>query len=341
MNANESTSPCVLITNRVPSDHLEPLPKHCTLIEGPGQYELMPRGQVLAQAHKLDAIINQAELRVDAELLDLAPRLRIVANVAAGTDNLDLDEMARRGIWATNTPDAFTNSAADHTLALLLAVVRRVVEADAYVRSGFWARDGFQPSRWDGMELAGKTWGIIGYGKIGRAVQTRASGFGMKTIFTKLAPVADGGYRELDDLLATSDVVSLHMPLTEQTRQLIDGRAIARMKPGAILLNLARGLLVDHSALINALQSGQLAGAGLDVFADEPSVPAELTAMSHVVMSPHIGGGTRESRRRARRLCAENVACVLQGSLPITPVNAPIVPAADVGADTPGVWTGD
>lgn len=323
MGKGERQTPCVLITNRVPSDHLQPLPNFCTLIEGLGPYELMSRREVLAVGEKVDAIINQAELRVDAELLDAAPRLRVVANVATGIDNLDLDELTCRGIWATNVPDAFTESAADHTVGLLLAVARRIIEADAYVRSGRWARDGFQPSRWDGMELAGKTWGIIGYGKIGRAVQRRAVAFGMKTVFSDTSPADHPEYRELDDLLAMADIVSLHVPLTDKTRQLVDAAKIARMKPGAMLLNLSRGPVVDEGAMINALRSGHLAGAGLDVFANEPSIPTELTGLPNIVVTPHIGGGTIESRKRARSLCAENVALVLQGETPITPVNSP------------------
>lgn len=324
MNAVEQDKPRVLITNLVPSDHLEPLPEFCMMIEGSSPYELMSRRGVLAVAHNLDAIINQAELRVDAELLDAAPKLRVVANVAAGTDNLDLDELTRRGIWATHVPDAFTDSAADHTLALLLAVARRVIEADGYVRSGRWVKDGFQPSRWDGMELAGKTWGVIGYGKIGRAVRKRASAFGMQVIFTESSPVEDPDYRPLDDLLATSDIVSLHVPLNDATHMLMDGGKIRTMKLGAILLNLSRGRVVDEGALIDGLRSGQLLGAGLDVFADEPNIPPALVELPNVVMTPHIGGGTTESRRRARRLCAENVARVLRGQRPVTPINCPV-----------------
>lgn len=324
MNKEIQQPPCVLSTNRVPDEHLEPLLGFCTVIQGEGPYDLMPREEVLTQAHKVDAIINQAELRVDRELLDAAPQLKIVANVAAGTDNLDLDEMARRGVWATNVPDAFTNAVADHTLALLLALARGLFEADAYVRSGQWERDGFQPSRWDGMELAGKTWGVIGFGQSGRAVKQRAEAFGMKVIFSSSAPSHEPGYRTLDELLAASDVVSLHVPLTSATHRLIDASKIRMMKPGAVLLNLSRGKTVDQSAMIEALRAGDLSGAGLDVFQDEPAVPEALRSLPNVVLTPHIGGGTTESRRSARRRCAANVARVLQGAQPLTPVNSPV-----------------
>lgn len=316
MTQDSKRAPCVLNTNRVPDDHLEPLLSFCSVIQGQGPFDLMSREEVLAQAHKVDAIINQAELRVDRELLDAAPNLKIVANVAAGTDNLDLDEMARRGVWATNVPDAFANSVADHTFALMLAVARRLIEADSYVRSGQWEHDGFQPSRWDGMELAGKTWGIIGFGQIGRAVRQRAEAFGMKVIFSSSSPRHEPGYRPLDELLPASDVVSLHVPLTPATHRLIDASRIRMMKPAALLLNLSRGKTVDQSAMIEALRAGQLSGAGLDVFEDEPSVPEALRELPNVVLTPHIGGGTLQSRRSARRHCAVNVARVLQGAQP-------------------------
>ncbi len=323
MISSEQEPPCVLVTNLVPREHLEPLSAFCKLIDGPGAYELMSRQEVLRVAHQVHAIINQAELKVDAELLNAAPKLRIVANVASGVDNLDLEELSRRGIWATNVPDAFVNSTADHTIGLLLAVARGIVQADKYVRSGNWERDGLQPSRWDGMELAGKTWGTIGYGRIGRAVQKRASAFGMQTVFTAETPYDDSNFRPLDVLLACSDIVSLHVPLSDTTTGLMNQTTIRQMKPGAILLNLSRGRVVDEQAMIEALHSGHLAGAGLDVFQDEPVVQYELMKLPNVVMTPHIGGGTAESRRRARRICAENVSRVLRGNTPLTPVNAP------------------
>ena len=324
MNQETQRPPCVLITNRVPDDHLDPLLGFCTVIQGEHVYDLMSREEVLSCVHKVDAIINQAELRVDAELIDAAPNLRVVANVAAGTDNLDLELMASRGVWATNVPDAFTNSVADHTIGLLLMLARRIIEADTYVRSGRWADDGFQPSRWDGMELTGKTWGVIGFGLSGKAVRQRAEAFGMNVLYHASSPVNDPAYRTLDDLLAASDVVSLHVPLTETTRGMINRSRIRMMKPGAVLINMSRGKTVQQTALVEALRAGDLSGAGLDVFEDEPEVPESLRALTNVVLTPHIGGGTIESRRNARRRCAANVARVLQGSAPLTPVNTPV-----------------
>ena len=313
--------PKVLITNTVPNSVLSPLKGVAEIIMGPNNGDLMSRNEVLTLAPELAGIINQAELRADRELLEAGVGLKIIANVSLGVDNLDLPLMELRGVWATNTPGAFVESTADCTLALLLAVARRIVPADAFVRSGEWK--GFQPGVWDGMELNQKTWGIIGYGQIGQAVARRAQAFGMRVCFHNRTRCGHEGYRELDDLLAQSDVVSLHVPLTAETFQLMNARRFAQMKPGAIFLNFARGKTMDENALAAALGSGHLGGAGLDVFENEPQVHAALLTLKNVVLTPHIGGGTRESREASRRLACENVAAVLLGSRPATPVNRP------------------
>jgi len=313
--------PRILITNKVPEDHLEPLLGWTEILYGPAGGALMPRAEVLRLAPQLDAIINQAELKVDAELLDRAPRLRVIANVSIGLDHLDLTLLTSRGIWTTNVPDHFVASAADCTFAILLSLVRRIVEADRYVRSGRWARDGFQPGQWDGMLLEGKTIGIVGFGKIGRGVARRAEAFGMRVCLHDPACTYDPHYRPLDDLLREADVLSLHMPLLPSTRGLFGREKLALLPKGAVVLNLARGEVLQESALVEALQSGHLAGAGLDVFENEPNPHPALLEMPNVVLTPHVGGGTRESRRQARLLCAENVARVLRGEQPLTPVN--------------------
>ena len=283
----------VLITNHVPEEHLAPLAGLAEIIMGPAGGPLMPRAEVLRLAPELDAIINQAELRVDAELLDAAGRLKIIASVSIGTDHLDLPLLTQRGIWATNVPDAFVESVADCGLALLLNLARRIRAADAYVRSGRWAGDGFRPGVWDGLLLSGKTIGIVGFGKIGQAVARRAEAFGMRVVFHNRSGAGDPRYRELDGLLAESDVVSLHAPLLPSTRGLFDARRFSLMKPGAILINLSRGGLVQDRALLEALKSGRLAGAGLDVFENEPNPDPEFLTLENVILTPHIGGGTR------------------------------------------------
>lgn len=313
--------PRVLITNTVPDTVLEPLRGLAEVILGPDGGLTTPRDDVLQLAPELAGIINQGELRIDAELLDRSPRLRIVANVAAGYNNMNTELMAARGVWGTNTPDAFYEATADFTLALILAVARFLAKGDRYVRAGEWKR--FEPGVWDGMLLSGKTLGIVGYGRTGQAVATRARAFGMNIIYTRRQIATDPACRPLDALLAEADFVSLHVPLLPQTHHLIDARRLAQLKPGAYLINMARGPVVDEEALVRALQSGHLAGAGLDVFENEPEVHPALLTMENVVLAPHVGGGTRESRQAARLLCAENVAAVLRGERPLTPVNEP------------------
>jgi len=312
--------PRVLVTHIAPDDHLAPLPGKVTLIKGPPDGRMMTRDEVVSHA-PLDAIICGGELRVDADLLDHFPGLRIIANVAIGIDNFACDLMASRNVWATNTPDAFTESPADAPIGLLLAAGRHLARGDRYVRTGQWEDDGFRPVLWEGMLLRGKTLGIVGYGKIGQAVEQRARAFGMHVIHHRRTPSSDPNYRTLDDLLKASDVVSLHTPLTEATHHLLNAERLAMMKHGSILVNMARGKCVDESALVDALKSGHLAGAGLDVFEHEPAVHPQLLTLDNVALAPHVGGSTVDSRRDGRLLCADNVWRVLNGERPRTPVN--------------------
>ncbi|MDR1284266.1 MAG: hypothetical protein LBK99_26130 [Opitutaceae bacterium] len=312
----------VLITNEVPSGLLEPLTGLANILQGPSGGDLMSRAEVMRLAPTLDAIINQAELRVDRELLEAAPRLQIVANVALGTDNLDLQAMAERGVWATNVQDAFVDSTADCTLGLILGVARRLVEADSHVRAGLWKS--FQPGVWDGTTLAGKTLGIVGYGRIGQAVARRARAFGMNIVWCRRTASDDPEYRVLEDLLRESDFISLHLPLTAGTRHLLNAERLALVKKGAVLINMARGKVIDEKALAAALgEGGRLGGAGLDVFEFEPEIHPDLLRNEKVILTPHLGGGTREARQAARLLCVKNVAAVLRGEKPLTPVNLP------------------
>jgi glyoxylate reductase len=313
-----NTLPLVVITNTVPAPVLLPLQGIARVVMGPADGNLMSRAELMRLAPSVVGIVNQAELRVDAELLDAAPALRIVANVAMGVNNLDLPLMARRSVVATNVPEAFVESTADCTLAMILAVARRIPEADRYVRSGKW--DSFQPGVWDGSLLQGKTLGIVGYGKVGQAVEKRARAFGLEVIHYRRTNSGARGFRSLDDLVRLSDFVSLHTPLNADSERLFDDRRIQCMKPGAYLINMARGRVVDEAALVAALKSGHLAGAGLDVFENEPRVNPELLTMNQVVLSPHLGGGTVESRHQARLLCVKNVAAILRGLPPLTPV---------------------
>ena len=289
--------PKVLITNTVPDNILKPLDGIAEVILGPDGGLTTPREEVLRLAPELSAIINP------------------------GYDNFNTDLMAQHGVWATNTPDAFYEATADLTIALILNVGRMVVKGDRYIRSGQWKR--FEPGVWDGVLLRDKILGIVGYGRTGQAVAERARAFGMSIIYNRRQIVDDPEYRSLDDLLKQSDFVSLHTPLNDQTRHMINKEKLALMKEGAYLINMARGPVVDEDALVQALKSGHLAGAALDVHENEPKVHAKFIDMDNVVLTPHVGGGTNESRHMSRLLCAENVALVLQGEAPQTPVNDP------------------
>ncbi|MFL6132596.1 MAG: 2-hydroxyacid dehydrogenase [Nocardioidaceae bacterium] len=272
------------------------------------------------------AVVTLTE-KIDAEFFDSAgPQLRVVANVAVGYDNIDIAEAARRGVVVTNTPGVLDDATADHTFAMILAITRRVVEADRFVRSGepwIWG-----PRMLVGLDIsAGATLGIVGLGRIGRAVARRAQAFSM-TVIAHDPHHAPGDkidgvtITSLEDLLAGSDVVSLHVPLLEQTRHLIDDDAIATMKPNAYLINAARGGVVDESALISALRNGRLAGAALDTFEGEPKVNPELSTLENVVLQPHIASAGGRTRDRMCLLALDNVRDVLAGSDARTPVVA-------------------
>jgi glyoxylate reductase len=265
-------------------------------------------------------VLSQGELRVDAELLDAAPALKFVANAAMGIDNLDLAELRRRGIPASNTPTAFAESTADHTLGLMLDMTRRISESDRFVRTGKWARGGMEPLRWEGTLLGGKTLGIIGYGRIAKMVERRALAFDMEVIHTKSSPHDHPGYRSLDTLLGEADIVVILVPLTPGTRQLINAERLAKMKRGSFFINVARGKVMDEAAVVAALQSGHLAGAAFDVFEDEPVVNEALFTMNNVVLAPHIGGATKEQRRRGRLEASGEIARFLKGEERLFPV---------------------
>lgn len=311
--------PRVLITNAVPNDVLEPLDAVADVIQGPSGGDIMPRSEVMELGPSLAGIINQGELRVDAALLDACPNLKVVANVAVGFDNLAPDLMAERGVWATNCPGIFEEPAADAAIGSLICLLRRIHEGDQYVRSGNWK--GFQPGVWDGVLLRDKRVGIVGYGSLGQAFAARIAPFGAVITHHRRTPTGDQGYRSLDELLTESDIVVLMVPLNANTHHLLNRERLSRMKTGAYLVNFARGKVVEEAALVERLQSGKLAGAALDVFEDEPEVPEALLKLPNTVLTPHLGGGTTESRFAARRLCAENIAKVLSGQAPKTPVN--------------------
>jgi len=254
--------------------------------------------------------------RVDRARLASAPGLRIVANMAVGTDNVDLVAAEELGIAVSNTPDVLTDSTADLAFGLLLAAARGIVWADRFVRAG--AFTGWTPSLGVGLDVSGRTLGIVGAGRIGVAMAERARGFAMEVMLHSRSSGVP-----LDELLERSDFVSLHVPLTPETRHLIAERELARMRPSAVLVNTARGAIVDEAALVRALRQGVIAGAALDVFEDEPALAPGLAELPNVVLCPHLGSATYDTRDRMAEIAAQNVVACLAGRALLTPVVSP------------------
>jgi glyoxylate reductase len=267
-----------------------------------------------------DAVVGMLHDRLDGALADAAgPGLKVVANVAVGYDNVDVPALAARGVVVTNTPGVLTDATADLTFGLLLALTRRLGEGERLLRSRTpWS---FHLGFLLGSGLQGKTLGIVGFGQIGRAVAKRAEAFGMTVVHSgRRKQDTDAGFVSFEELLERSDVVSLHCPLTPGTRHLVDAAALRAMKPGAYLVNTTRGPVVDEAALADALEAGEIAGAALDVFEKEPEVEPRLLGRDDVVLSPHLGSATVETRTAMAVLAARNVAAVLAGQPPLTEV---------------------
>lgn len=334
--------PRVFVTRHLPEAALARLSEVCHVTVGTTE-KVLSRSALLAGVREADGLISLLTDTVDREVIEAGPKLKVIANVAVGYNNIDVASAQQRNIIVTNTPDVLTDATADLTWALILAVTRRVVEADTFTRAGKF--DGWDFEMLLGSGLTGKTLGVIGFGRIGRAVGRRAVGFGMRVIYCSSDEIAfrDDPSRarlsvtsktpatlRLDSfapqrvsfyqLLAQADIVTLHVPLVATTKHLLDQEAFAKMKRGAYLINTARGPVVDEAALIAALASGQLAGAGLDVYEREPAISAPLLPMSNVVLLPHIGSATHETRTAMAVLAVENAIDVLTGKPPRTPV---------------------
>lgn len=276
------------------------------------------RAELLDGVRDADALLCLLTDGIDRAVLDAAPRLKVVANYAVGYNNIDVDAARARGIVVTNTPGVLTDATADIAFALLIDCARRISESDRWLRAHTF--DGWAPMLFRGVDLSGRTVGIVGAGRIGRAMAQRcAGGFGMSVVYTDRAPDAafesDFGARflPLDELLAASDFVSLHVPLTNETRHLIGARELALMKSTAVLVNTARGPVVDEEALIEALRTRRIFGAGFDVYEHEPAVPETLRALDNAVILPHIGSASFDTRARMAVMAAENILAVLAG----------------------------
>ena len=310
----------VVVAARLPGRIDEILDGHAVVRPRDGEAEL-PRARLVEELRDAEGLLALLSLPIDDALLDGAPALRVVANYAVGYDNVDLAATRRRGIIVTNTPGVLTSATADLTLALMLAAARRLPEGGAMLRQGRW--HGWEPEQLPAMDLDGAQLGVIGLGRIGQAVARRARGFGLAVVYAQPRPAAAAIEAELqarrvdlDELVAASDIVTLHCPLSPATRHLINGARLAAMKPHAVLINTARGAMVDEAALAETLARGHLLGVGLDVFEDEPRVHPGLVASPRAVLMPHLGSSTAGTRAAMAEMAARSIADVLAGRRP-------------------------
>jgi glyoxylate reductase len=296
------------------------------------EYGPPPKEEIIRKARNVDALVTLLSDKIDAEVFDAAPKLKIVAQMAVGFDNIDVAEATKRGIYVTNTPGVLTETTADFAWALLMAIARRVVEADRYVRSGQW-KVSWHPSMLLGRDVYGATLGIVGAGRIGTAVARRAKGFNMKILYYDVVPMPPeiekelGAKRvDLDTLLRESDFVSIHVPLMKETYHLINEEKLRLMKKTAYLINNSRGPVIDEKALYKALKEGWIAGAALDVFEQEPTpVDNPLLKLDNVVVAPHISSASYETRSRMAEMVAENLVAFFEGKTPPNLVNPEVV----------------
>jgi glyoxylate reductase len=310
---------CVLITRPIPEPGPTLIARVADRVIAHSEDRPLTPDEFRDKARGCDAVLCQLTDRVDAALLDAAPRCRIFANMAVGYNNIDVAEATRRGVLVTNTPGVLSEATADLTWALILAVSRRVVEGDATMRAGRFP--GWGPMYMLGGDVTGRTLGLVGPGRIAMEVAQRAVGFRMHLLYhgRRPNPALDalGARRaELDDLLRQSDFVSLHLPLSAETTHLIDARALALMKPTAYIINTARGPVIDEAALVDTLKAGRIAGAGLDVYEREPAMAEGLASCENAVLLPHLGSATHATRFAMSRMAAENVVAALEGRRP-------------------------
>ncbi len=312
--------PMVVVTRAMPRDALDLLARHFN-VDANGADRTYTPEELLSHARAADALVAFVTDRIDDALLANCPKLKVVANVAVGYDNVDVPAATRRNVAVTNTPGVLTDATADFAFALLLAVVRRIVEADRYVRDGkfkAWLMMGLH-----GYDLSGRTLGIAGFGRIGQAVARRGRAFGMNVIYAGNRRAAADAEDALEarfvdkaTLLATSDVLSVHVPLNAATRHYLGDAELTAMRPTAFVINTARGPVIDEEALVRALRSGTIRGAALDVFEREPEVHPELIGMTNVVLAPHIGSATVETRTKMAMMAAENAIAAVSGATP-------------------------
>jgi len=323
--------PKVYVTRIIPEPGLSML-KECCDVEVHNSKEWPPsRQELIEKVRDKDALLCLLTDKIDAEVMDAAPKLKVISTYSVGFDHIDVAEATKRGIYVTHTPGVLTDAVAEFTVGLILAVTRRIVEADKVIRSGQWDKP-WNPYFLTGPELKGKTVGLVGLGRIGVATAKRLSSFDVKLVYYDVErrwdveSVLNMEYMDLDTLLSVSDIVSIHVPLTKDTYHLINEERLRRMKKTAYLINTARGPVVDTNALVKALREGWIAGAALDVFEQEPLPPDHpLTKFDNVVLAPHIASATIEARQRMAELAARNLISVLKGEMPPALVNKDVI----------------
>jgi glyoxylate reductase len=318
----------VFVTRQIPQAGLDMLKEHYEVIVNPHN-RVLTKEELMDGVKIADGLLSLLTDDITAEVMDVNPNLKIISNYAVGYNNIDVEAATKRGIQVTNTPGVLTDTTADLAWALIMAIGRRVVEGDAFTREGHF--DGWDPMLLLGTDITGKTLGIIGMGRIGQAVARRAMGFDMRILYHDMAPVpvAEEEYQAefvaLDELLRQSDFVTIHAPLTDETRHMIGRRELSVMKKMAYLVNTARGPLVDEEALVEALRDGIIAGAGLDVYENEPRLASGLAELPNTVILPHLGSATLETRTKMATMAAANLVAALEGKRPPHIVNPEVL----------------
>jgi glyoxylate reductase len=318
--------PAILISRSLPAEAIDRARSRADVdvneVDAP-----LPRAELIRRLQGRQGLVCMISEAIDEDLLAACPDLKVASNVAVGFNNIDVAAATRHGVVITNTPEVLTETTADFAWTLLMAIARRVVEADRYVREGKF--DQWKNMLLLGGDIHGKTLGIVGFGRIGRAMARRAQGFGMRVLYQDAVAADPATERELRasrtdiaTLLKESDFVTLHTPLLPETRHLINAQSLKTMKKTAYLVNASRGPVVDEAALVQALEEGWIAGAGIDVFEDEPKVNPGLLDLPNVVLAPHIGSASSETRLHMANLAVDNCLAVLEGRTPPTPVNA-------------------
>jgi len=317
--------PKIVVTREVFDDVINYLKQHCEVDDNQADVPYAPDALAAKLADR-DGVMCALTDRIDAALLARAPRLKVVANIAVGYNNIDVPACSARGIKVTNTPGVLDDSTADLAFALMLATARRITEVESYIRSGEWT--GWRLKQWLGVDVHHATLGIVGMGRIGQAIAKRAAGFDMKVIYHNRKRVATeteqrvrARYVSMDDLLAQADFIILQMPYSPETHHLIGAKELAKMKPSAILINSTRGGVVDDQALLQALKAGVIRAAGLDVYEGEPNLDAGFLELKNVVLAPHIGSSTEATRRAMAMTAARNLVAALRGGTPPNWVN--------------------